>query len=61
MVRYEELKDHIRQHHIELQNKYHFFQPFHTELTLREHLEELYGTYEPRLTRRQRKKNKKKK
>lgn len=45
VVRYEEIKDHIRKRHIENKNKYHFFRPFHSEMTLREHLNELYGSY----------------
>ncbi len=53
VVRYEEIKDHIRARQIENKKKYQFFRPFHSEKSLNEHLAELYHTYEfPRLPRK---------
>lgn len=57
VVRYEELKEHIRQHHIDMKNKYHFFSPFHSEMTLREHLAELYETREIPVRKKHKKKH----
>ena len=43
VVIYEEIKDHIRARHEQNKIRFHFFRPFHSEQTLREHLTEMYG------------------
>ena len=57
VVRYEEIKEHIRQHHIDMKNKYHFFSPFRSEMTLREHLEQLYETHDIPMPRKRSRKH----
>ena len=43
VVRYEELKSHIRTRQKQLRKRYQFFRPFHGDHSLQEHLNELYG------------------
>ncbi len=53
VVKYENLKHHIRALHQQRAQKYHFFSPFRSEHALAEHLKEMYDTLE-----KQRKKHK---
>ncbi len=46
IVRYEALKAHIRQRHEETRQRYHFFNPFLSELPLPDHLAELKDRFE---------------
>ncbi len=46
VVRYENIKHHIRSLHQARAQKYHFFSPFRSEHTLAEHLKEVYDTLE---------------
>lgn len=49
-VRYELVKAHIRKKNDEYKNKYHFFQPFRSEIPLREHLNEMLLILQNKLT-----------
>ena len=51
IVRYEELKEHIRQAHVKSATRYYFFRPFKTEKPLSEHLRELQKSFEKRIRR----------
>ena len=46
VVRYEQIKQAIREHHERTKQKYHFFLPFRTELSLAEHLHEMKASFE---------------
>lgn len=46
IVKYENIKHHIRNLHQQQSKKYHFFSPFRSEHALSEHLRETYGTLE---------------
>lgn len=46
IVRYEAIKENIRQKSLQAKNRYHFFRPFHTDLPLSEHLKELKESFE---------------
>lgn len=46
VVRYESVKQAIRQHHDKTKQKYHFFRPFRSEVPLTEHLHELKASFE---------------
>lgn len=46
IVRYEEIKKHIRIRHEENKQKYNFFRPFRSDIPLSEHLKELRGSFE---------------
>lgn len=46
VVRYEEIKAHIRRRNQQAKQKYRFFSPFRSELPLTEHLKELYESME---------------
>lgn len=48
IVRYESLKAHIRKKSDEVKSKYHFFNPFGSDMPLHEHLRELLKTFETR-------------
>ncbi len=52
VVRYEQLKAHIRMRHTAMQKKYHFFRPFHADRPLREIMQDLRGTLEERKNRK---------
>lgn len=52
IVRYEALKDHIRERREEAAQKYHFFRPFRSEQPLIEHLREMQATLETRIRRK---------
>ena len=49
VLRYENIKAHIRAIHDRNAQKYHFFRPFHSELGLTAHLRELLDTFEKRV------------
>ena len=49
VLRYENIKAHIRAIHDRNAQKYHFFRPFHSELGLTTHLRELLDTFEKRM------------
>lgn len=49
VLRYENVKTHIRAIHDRNAQKYHFFRPFHSELGLTAHLKELLDTFEKRV------------
>ena len=42
VVKYESIKDHIRNFQQNASSKYHFFSPFRSDSTLAEHLKEMY-------------------
>ena len=46
VLRYEGIKDHIRNSQLAARRKYHFFRPFHSERNLQEHLRELLRNLE---------------
>lgn len=46
IVRYEEIKKHIRIRHEENKQKYNFFRPFRSDIPLSEHLKELRDSFE---------------
>lgn len=46
VVKYENIKHHIRNAHLQASRKYHFFMPFHSEHALVDHLREMYGVLE---------------
>ncbi len=46
VVRYENIKQHIRNAHQQRAIKYHFFSPFRSEHTLTEHLRDMYDSHE---------------
>lgn len=46
VVKYENIKHHIRESHLMTAQKYHFFSPFHSDHALLDHLKEMYGTLE---------------
>ena len=52
ILRYERIKAHIRAAQENAQRKYHFFNPFHSELPLAEHLAELRASFEKRSGKR---------
>ncbi len=52
VVRYEYLKAHIRRRYGGVQEKYHFFRPFHADRPLREIMQELHDSLERRKNRR---------
>ena len=62
VVLFEAIKEHIEEHRRQRRQKYHFFRPFQTDLTLGDHLKEMYERIEieketARLRRRQARKN----
>lgn len=52
IVRYEQLKTHIRAAREKSHSKYHFFRPFRSERPLVEHLKEMQETFEQRIRRK---------
>lgn len=52
IVRYEQLKTHIRSAREMSHSKYHFFRPFRSERPLVEHLKEMQETFEQRIRRK---------
>ena len=52
IVRYEQLKTHIRAAREKSHAKYHFFRPFRSERPLAEHLKEMQETFEQRIRRK---------
>ncbi len=52
VVKYENIKHHIRNVHIQTSQKYHFFSPFRSEHALVDHLREMYGTIEKQRQKR---------
>ena len=52
IVRYEQLKTHIRSARAMSHSKYHFFRPFRSERPLVEHLKEMQETFEQRIRRK---------
>ena len=51
IVKYEAIKEHIRETRLRNAQRVSFFRPFHTELPLREHLNELRESFEKRYPR----------
>lgn len=60
VLHYEDIKDHIRRRQFQLQMRYQFFRPFHSDHTVYEHLKELYEIREPRQVRNAMKKARRK-
>lgn len=52
VIRYEELKESIRQAHIASASRYHFFRPFKTDIPLSDHIRELQKSIEKRFPKR---------
>ena len=47
VLHYEQIKDHIRRRQFQLQMRWQFFRPFHSDHSLSQHLRELYEIREP--------------
>ncbi len=48
IIRYETIKSHIRTRNEEIRARYHFFRPFRSDISLREHVAQLKDTFEKR-------------
>lgn len=52
VVKYENIKHHIRESHLRTKQQYHFFSPFRSDHALLDHLKEMYGTIEKQRKKR---------
>lgn len=58
VVRFEELKARIRKSHDERKTKYHFFQPFRSDISLSQHIKAMKASYEEQKAKRKASKKK---
>ena len=53
IVRYEAIKNDIRSRYEKTKEKYHFFRPFRSDISLYEHLSKLHNSFEKRKNKKQ--------